>query len=342
MPIYGRKTQQATFIYVSCEDDIDEVTIRSQTLKRRLNLPDGDDTSQYWNLVGEDAPLAVVEESGACVTQPFWEILVNALRAVPGHKLVVFDGTYNVLRSAGQAKINETSVQAGINLLNRFCRETNSTVLSLWHPSQAGQERGDASGWSVAWHNVPRARLSLTALRGQSDAYELRVEKRNHGPRGEPIALYWDDGLMLPRSEVAEENIAQRMKDAIVATAVEASESGVPFTKVRNATKAEIEEICVRSGGQWRPAPAEIKEALIDATRSELLIYLDANRSLSRKQRADYRVGYHRHPQNATKYERMKTAETHNATKHGKKGKSPNTNDLKQPTVRGAKLVAPV
>jgi hypothetical protein len=66
----------------------------------------------------------------------------------------------------------------------------------------AALECGDASGWSVAWHNTPPARLSLTAIKDTNDAFELKVEKRNNGPKGKPLTLRWADGALLLRSDI--------------------------------------------------------------------------------------------------------------------------------------------
>ena len=41
-------------------------------------------------------------------------------------------------------------------------------------------------GRSVAWHNAPRARLGI-GDEDVEDGYELRVVKRNHGRKGQPI-----------------------------------------------------------------------------------------------------------------------------------------------------------
>ena len=76
-------------------------------------------------------------------------------------------------------------------LLDRLCAETDSTMLYLFHPSYAGQERGDASGYSTAWHNAPRARLSITKDKATAGAYDLKVEKRSDGPEGGQITLHW-------------------------------------------------------------------------------------------------------------------------------------------------------
>ena len=114
------------------------------------------------------------------------------------------DSCYNVLHFSGQAKINESAVKLALNLLDHLCAATDSTILYLWHPSQAGIERGDNSGWSVAWHNTPRARLSITPADKSNDAYELKVEKRNNSRVGERLTLHWHDGCCFrPQNSVA-------------------------------------------------------------------------------------------------------------------------------------------
>jgi RecA-family ATPase len=258
-------------MYVSYEDHIDEVTRRSQAIARELKLSH-DGTAQYWDLSGTDSPLAIIHESGACELQPFWNRLLAYLRAIDGHKFVVFDSTYNVLRFGGQAKINEASVMLGIGVLQRLCNETDSTVLALWHPSQAGQERGDSSGWSVAWHNAPRARLSLTPVKNSDDAYDLKTEKRNHGPKGKAITLYWSDGILMPRSDASESEHTARLERTVIRVALKAAESGVPIQLQRRITKWQLDEIEQETGR--RPSQAEIRDALGLAARHGRLRYI--------------------------------------------------------------------
>jgi len=264
-----------TFVYLSYEDHADEVARRAQAMTHRLNLPSGN--GRYFDLSQRDAPLAVVEESGECRLQPFYDELSAFLRSIPGHKFIVADGTYNVLRFAGAAKINETSVMAAITCLQRLCDETDSTMLALWHPSQAGQERGDASGWSVAWHNAPRARLSLTAVKDSEDAFELRVEKRNHGAKGKPITLHFDNGAMLPRSEAAEGDQGAILTRACVRVACMAAEVGAPI-QMNNSrlVKWQLDEIEHDIGR--RPTQREVKDALAAALPAKLLIYIRTSR----------------------------------------------------------------
>ena len=275
VPIFGRAVERSHFVYVSYEDHADEVARRAQAIARRLSLDTHSD-GQFWDLSGKDAPLAVVFESGECETRPFWDALRDHLKARTGHKFVVIDSTYNALRFAGAAKINEGAVMAGISLLQRFCDETDCTMLVLWHPSQAGQERGDASGWSVAWHNAPRARLSITPVKDVEDAFELRVEKRNHGPKGKPLTLHWSDGVLLPRTEIAMVEQEGHLRRAIVRVAVAAAEQGMPIQVQRRSLKWQLDEV-EREIGR-RPTEREVKEALAAAMPAGLLRYVKGSK----------------------------------------------------------------
>ncbi|MDE3174521.1 MAG: hypothetical protein KGM15_00220, partial [Pseudomonadota bacterium] len=163
-------------------------------------------------------------------------------------------------RFAGRAKINETSVMVAIGFLQRLCNETDSTILVLWHPSVAGQERGDASGWSVAWHNGPRARLSLTPAKDSEDTFELKVEKRNHGAKGKPLTLHWSNGVLLPRSETNAAEQGERLFEACIQVALASAESGQPIQKQRRLNTWMLDEIERVAG--YRPREREVKEVL--------------------------------------------------------------------------------
>ena len=141
IPIFGRAVERCAFHCLSYEHHADEVARRAQSIARRLSLPHDTD-AQFWDLSGQDAPLAVIRESGECETKPLWDKLRSHLTADSRHKFVVIDSTYNALRFEGAAKINKGAVMAGISLLQRLCDECNCTLLVLWHPSQAGQEPG--------------------------------------------------------------------------------------------------------------------------------------------------------------------------------------------------------
>lgn len=261
-PIFGRQVMRSTFVYLSCEDHPDEVTRRTQAIVRCLNLvrPLAPADARYLNMKGRDAPLAKITDNGV-EPQPFWQTFEDYLLGIPGHKFVVIDSTYDMLDFTGAAKINEPSVKKAINQLDRLCAETDSTILTLWHPSQAGQDRGDASGWSVAWHNAPRARLSLTADKGTEGVYELKVEKRNNGPKGDPITLHWTAGTLQPHGEVPDEK--KRFFEACIKVAEHAAEGGQAIQMQKVPADWVFGEIEARAG--FKPTNRQLKEELAKA-----------------------------------------------------------------------------
>lgn len=270
--IFGRAVERARFVYLSAEDNVSEVTRRAQAISRKLKLP-LDSDALFWDRTAKDSALAVASEGGAVDLTPYFDALVGELKAISGHKLVVLDSAYNFVRFQGKAKIDEGAVNAYIRqVLERLCRDMDSTLLVLWHPSQAGQERGDASGWSVAWHNTPRARLSLKPVKDVEGAFELCVEKRNHGPKGKPLTLHFSEGVLLPLSQTSTLEQEGRLKQACIRVAVTAAEHSVPIQKQRRLEKWMLDEIEGAAGR--RPTDREVKEVLAAAVRSGELRYL--------------------------------------------------------------------
>jgi RecA-family ATPase len=237
----------------------------------RLNLPSAN--GQLFDLKRYGTPMANVSES-EIEKLPWYDQLGNDLCKINGHKFIVADSTYNILRFTGQAKINETMVKEAINLLDNFCAATDSTMLFLWHPSQAGQDRGDASGWSVAWHNAPRARLSLAKDREAPDAFKLKVEKRNNGPQGAEITLHWQDGVLLPLSDMDGTQQATRLFKTCVEAALTAADHGAPIQKQRNLDKWLLSKIELAAG--FKPTQKQVKDELAAALGAGRLRYISA------------------------------------------------------------------
>jgi hypothetical protein len=272
MPIYGRTVERCTFVYLDFENGADEVTRRVRKMRFRLQLPDlaGAQYFDYKNL--PVAPcIAEIGDSGITF-QPFYDQLRDYLKSIPGHKFVVADSCYNVLRFLGNSKINETSVKMALNILDHLCRITDCTMVYLWHPSQAGQERGDASGWSVAWHNTPRARLSISRDESSLDVFDLKVEKRNNGRAGDVITLHWQDGVLVPGGASSNPDLSKRLMQACVRVAIEQSERGTPL-KRRGQIKPSLRQDIERAAG-YRPGLTEIRETLEEAINANQLRYI--------------------------------------------------------------------
>lgn len=269
----GRKTQRARFVYVSAEDDADEVTRRTQAITRKLKLP-GDSDAVYLDRYARNNVLAKVSEGGGVEHAPFYDKLRRRLAGIAGHKFVVLDSCYDFVEWRGNAKVDEGAVRAFIRaVLDPLGAKTDSTLLVLWHPSRTGIAAGDMAGWSVAWENAPRSKLTLSAVEGAEDAYELRVGKANAAKKGLAVTLYWDGGALLPRDGIDDDAKRENFQAALVRAAIQCAETGMPIrgqSDPPDYVYEEVEKACGR-----RPSKREIKKGLQDAAlRDRTLEYV--------------------------------------------------------------------
>ena len=189
----------------------------------------------------------------------------------------MIDLAYDAVRFAGRGKIDEDSVNFFIKIvLQSICDKTDLTLLISWHPSQAGSSRDNADGWSVAWHNAPRARLALSEVKDTPDTYELRVVKRNHGPKGQPLNWKFHNGALLPLDAVPDDGKAMAFRQVCVKAAIEAANLDVPFNR-RDA----VPDLVFREAGTTigrRPTKQEVRNALEEAVRASELRYVHHTR----------------------------------------------------------------
>ncbi len=208
---------------------------------------------------------------------PFYAELRDFLRSIPGHKFVALDSCYDYARFAAHAKIDEHAVNAFVKqVLGGLCVEADASILALSHPSQAGIDRGDGAGWSVAWVNAPRARLGLRKSTTAGGPFTLKVEKRNHGQDGEEIPLYWSNGALLPAESMDSDDKASRLRDACVSLVASCAQQGDPVQKQRKLQKWQID--LVESAVGFRPSDADIKNEIGLAAHAGALTHMAANR----------------------------------------------------------------
>lgn len=234
---------RATLVHVSAEDDENELARRAQNIADVLELPPPPKPTQdapyaggvFLARRGKDCALAIMGENGDCTLRPFYFELLALLQSIPGHKVVVLDSAYDFVRFKGYGKIDEDSVNLFIKVvLQGICDKGDCTIIMPWHPSQAGSGRNEMDGWSVAWRNAARARLVIEAS-DKNDEFVLRVEKRNHGRKGDPIKLRFYQGALLPTELVPQAaQDAGALREAVVREAIRAAELGVPFTSQRH------------------------------------------------------------------------------------------------------------
>lgn len=262
----------ATLVYVSAEDDANELARRAQGICSALKIKP---PSQgiFVPRAGKDSALVHMLESADMEVRPFYFELTAMLRSIPGHKVVVLDSAYDFVRFMGKAKIDEDSVNYFVKVvLQGICDQCDATLIIPWHPSQAGSERDTMDGWSVAWHNAPRMRLSLKAVKDVVDTYELSVAKRNHGRKGEPIQLRYCDGALLPLAALPDDGKRAALRQIVVKAAIDAATAGVPINR-RGRPPSVIAAEAEKALGR-RPSQHEIREELEAAAIAVDLRYI--------------------------------------------------------------------
>ena len=271
-----RLPPDVTMVYCSAEDDRNELARRAQAISACLRLKPAK-KGIFIERRGQESALAYMHENAKAEITPFYHYLLSRLRRIAGHKVVVLDSAYDFVRFVDRAKISEDAVNFFIKiLLQGLCHQSDSTLIIPWHPSQAGSERSSMDGWSVAWHNAPRARLGLSAVPDADDVYELKVLKRNHGRKGEPVRLRYHEGALLPIDAVPDDGKLAAFRKVCVAAAIEAAHHGMPLNRrdaIRGAVFREAEKALGR-----RPSRQEIRDTLEDAVRAGELLYLTATR----------------------------------------------------------------
>jgi RecA-family ATPase len=264
-----------TLVYCAAEDDANELARRAQAISKTLGLK----SSERGVIIarkGKNSALVNMHEDGKVEVGPFYHELMQRLRSIPGHKIVVLDSAYDFVRFAGRAKIVEDVVNNFIKVvLQGICDQCDATLLIPWHPSQAGSERGEMDGWSVAWHNAARGRLSLKVDQDVEDTYVLEVTKRNHGPKGQPIKIRFQDGALLPLDAIPDDGKDAALQQVVVNTAIDAANKRVPCNR-RHINEQVIAEAAKVLGK--RPSRKMVLQVLELATAAGKLSFIGQTR----------------------------------------------------------------
>lgn len=285
LPVWGMEVEPAALVYVSAEDDANELARRAQAIVKHLHpgtlRPTVNRSRREESIIlarkGMDSALVVMGENGGVEVRPFYRELTERLRAMPGHKLLVLDSAYDFARFTGRAKIDEDSVNFFIKVvLQGICDACDCTMIIPWHPSQAGSERDTMDGWSVAWQNAPRARLALKAVKDTPDTYELSVAKRNHGAKRPPVQLRFHDGALLPVELLPDDGKHGAFLRVLATEAIAVANLKTPLNRVKRPPEMVV-NACATAFGR-RPSRQEIRDGLDQCVRDGRLQFLDRTR----------------------------------------------------------------
>lgn len=215
LPFLGMPTVQMNTLYVTCEDDEEELWRRQVAICNVLGAPLTALAGKLHlvSLCGEPGTeLATFDASGKLLPTDRWRQLVATCVAMQ-IRLYAFD---NATDAMGGDLNDIHMVAAFINLLTGLALQLDGAAMIIHHPNKAGDD------WlgSVAWHNKVRSRwiMRRSETDGDDDGRILENPKANYGPSGGEIAFRWYQGGFV-RDEDLPEDTANELRETIRASA---------------------------------------------------------------------------------------------------------------------------
>jgi len=218
LPFLGVKTTQSVAVYLTCEDDADELHRRQEGICAALGVTMAQLSGKLHlvSLVGAIGnELALFDQSGKMQTTPAWATLrASVLNVSAG--FVALD---NVAHLFGGNENIRHEVAGFCGLLNSLAADADASVLFVGHPNKAGD---DYSG-STAWSNQVRSRLFLERPRSEGgyvdpDERVLKRPKANYAQNGGELAFRWHQWAFVRMQDLSS-SAAAEMDEVIRAAA---------------------------------------------------------------------------------------------------------------------------
>jgi RecA-family ATPase len=199
----GLPTRSGRVIYLSAEDDVDELHRRLADIMTAYDQADLDDLSELKlvPLAGEDAVLAAPTRKGGMIEPtPLW-LAFEAATVEWQPALIICDTLADVF--GGEENVR-TQARQFIGLLRGLAIRTGAAVVVLAHPSLSGLSSGSGTSGSTGWSNSVRSRLYFQRVKDDDglepdpDARLLSVMKANYARLGTELRLKWHQGVFVP------------------------------------------------------------------------------------------------------------------------------------------------
>jgi len=148
VPFLGAAVTPGISIYITCEDDIDELHRRQEAINAALGISWSDIRGRLFlvSLKGlQNNELCTFDAAGRMATTPRWEELRAAIRSI-GATHATLDNVAHLF--AGNENIRN-QVAAFTGLLDRLAGDIGGGVLLLGHPNKAGDEFSGSTAWET-------------------------------------------------------------------------------------------------------------------------------------------------------------------------------------------------
>ncbi|MCB2077673.1 MAG: AAA family ATPase [Novosphingobium sp.] len=237
LPFLGVETTQAPVIYLTAEDDTDELQRRQRDICRMLGISEAELKLKLFplSLFGKsDNKMVHFDRDEGMQTQTTWTKL-KATAHITLAKFIVLD---NVSHFFEGSEIDRSQVTAFANLLNGLASEIDGTVLLIGHPNK----QGDAYSGSTAWENAFRARLFFDAPKESQpdpDLRELSLPKANYARKDAKIEVRLHKGALI-RTDDLPPSLAAELRQVSAQTAANDAFLNCLRERVRQGAGREV------------------------------------------------------------------------------------------------------
>lgn len=202
----GVRTFPCPALYITCEDDLDELQRRQVAICHALGvtLEATDGCVFLLSLYGElNNALCTYDDNGKLIVSERYTQIVETCLA-QGIRHVTLDNTAHFFIGN---EIVRSEVAGFVNLCNRMAREIGGTVVIVGHPNKAG----DSYSGSTAWENQVRSRIYMETPKSEDgvvidpDLRVMRNEKANYAQRNKEIRFIWHKGAFALEDQIEED-----------------------------------------------------------------------------------------------------------------------------------------
>ena len=184
-PWFGLSVKQGSSLYMTAEDDDNELIIRFNALADGLNvnLTEMQD-AHFRSVAGEDALLATVGPKSLEAT-PLLKNIEQQIKQT-GAKLCFVDTLADVFPADENVR---ALARQFISLMRKLAIQNQCAIVCLAHPSLSGMASGTGTCGSTGWSNSVRSRLYLKRDTENQDKRTLELMKSNYSRIGTEIHL---------------------------------------------------------------------------------------------------------------------------------------------------------
>jgi len=197
IPWLGMKVGRMPAVFVTCEDDKEELDIRIYDIRHAAPETYGrmpaDTPFHLVPRVGQDNVLCV-EQDGRTVKGPFWGTLSNTLKRFPGPKLLILDTVADMYAGNESNRSGVTTFLKAI--IGELAHIHECTPLLIAHPPKSDQTFSGSTAWSNSVRN--RVYLKHPNPKARGVYRTMTTEKSNFSAGDGSMALQWKNGLFIP------------------------------------------------------------------------------------------------------------------------------------------------